>query len=959
MNGSDRAQSPRGLGLLNWLAGGLLAAGLAAGAGSLALSARTHAEVLRQNQISTSAEEMLSQLKDVETGERGFALTGADQYLEPYRGGLAALPAMLAGVGITGSEAQELQRQVAAKEDFARRVIDTRRDQGMDAAIAQVRTGQDKALMDQVRVTVARLDAAAHTRVKHADALQGRLGPLLDVVAASATLSAFAALALLAWRRRRAERASAALLGSVLDHAPVGFGFLDNNLRIRSVNQAMASMTEQTLDAEIGRSLWDVLPELRETLEPRLTSALQHGRTMSGIDVMAREKAGRKRLHDYEFGFFPLSDVEDGQAGGAGLIVTDVTVRKRFERRLIESEERYRTLIQSSASIFWTATPDGKLQGPQPGWTAFTGQAPDELDGTGWMRAIHPDDLDTVRHAWREATANGTLFAPDYRLRRADGEYRMMSVRGVPILDEGEVREWVGTHTDITEDHRSREELSAAKDAAEAANRAKSQFLANMSHELRTPLSAVIGYSEMIQEEMEETGEEHLLGDVKKIQSNARHLLSLINDVLDLSKIEADRMTTFAEDFDLEALVRDVGSTVESLVVQKNNTLVIDVQGALGTMHSDQVKLRQCLFNLVSNAAKFTESGRIVLRAARDGADVTLAVSDSGIGMTQEQLERLFERFSQADASTTRRFGGTGLGLAITRAFCRLLGGDVTVTSVEGSGSTFTIRLPIELPNQAPMEDEAAETGQPQRHSVLVIDDDAAQRDLLTRFLEREGFAVRTAPDGRAGIDLARTLRPRAILLDVMMPQMDGWSVLGALKADPDLTKIPVVMVTFVNEPGLGASLGAADTVLKPVEWDRLKQVMDRFHGDAGDILVVDDDTDARRRLRSVLERNGWSVDEAGNGQEALDRVAHAPPQLILLDLTMPLMDGFAFLHELRQRPGGEHIPVVVLTARDLDAGERKRLEGVDRVLSKGQTNLKQLAGELRSLTPPHPAPSA
>ena len=211
---------------------------------------------------------------------------------------------------------------------------------------------------------------------------------------------------------------------------------------------------------------------------------------------------------------------------------------------------------------------------------------------------------------------------------------------------------------------------------------------------------------------------------------------------------------------------------------------------------------------------------------------------------------------------------------------------------------------------------------------------------------------------GARGIELARALHPRAILLDVMMPQMDGWSVLGTLKSDPDLATIPVVMVTFVNEPALSASLGAADTVLKPVEWDQLKSVMERFRGDAGDILVVDDDPDARARLRQVLTRQGWTVSEAGNGQEALDLVLHAPPQLILLDLTMPVMDGFAFLHELRARPGCGDIPVVVLTARDLDAAERHRLPGVSRVLSKGGTDLRQLAGELRSLSPPHhPAP--
>jgi len=566
---------------------------------------------------------------------------------------------------------------------------------------------------------------------------------------------------------------------------------------------------------------------------------------------------------------------------------------------------------------------------------------------------VHPEDRDATLNAWREAVAGPAVYSVEHRLRRADGDWRIMSVRGVPILDDGAVREWVGIHVDITARKQAEEELSAAKDAAEAANRAKSQFLANMSHELRTPLSAVIGYSEMLEEEMEDGGDAGLLGDVRKIQSNARHLLSLINDVLDLSKIEADRMTTYAEDIQVQALAEDVAGTVGNLVVQKGNTLAMDLAPGLGVMHSDQTKLRQCLFNLVSNAAKFTENGRITVRVRRDGDWVEFSVADSGIGMTPEQLAGLFERFAQADVSTTRRFGGTGLGLAITRAFCRLLGGDVRVESTYGAGSTFTMRLPAVMPEQ-PEEDggQAAPSPQQDKHLVLVVDDDAAQRDLLTRFLEREGFSVRTAPDGRTGIELARALKPRAILLDVMMPQMDGWSVLTTLKADPVLELIPVVMVTFVNEPALSASLGAADTVLKPVEWTQLKGVMERFRGDAGDVLVVDDDPDARARLRQVLTRNGWTVAEAANGQEALDMVLHAPPQLILLDLTMPVMDGFTFLHELRTRPGCRHIPVVVLTARDLDAAERRRLDGADRVLSKGGTDLRQLAGELRGLAP-------
>ena len=504
-------------------------------------------------------------------------------------------------------------------------------------------------------------------------------------------------------------------------------------------------------------------------------------------------------------------------------------------------------------------------------------------------------------------------------------------------------------------------DAEAAREAAEDANRAKSAFLANMSHELRTPLSAVIGYSEMLEEQAEETGDAVTLADLGKIKSNAKHLLGLINDVLDLSKVEANRMDTYAEDFDVAGFARDAASTVEALMRRKSNTLSLDLGADLGAMHTDATKLRQCLFNLLSNAAKFTENGRIVLHLRRERvADldwIQLSVEDQGIGMTPEQVGRLFERFSQADETTTRRFGGTGLGLALSRAFAQLLGGDIAVDSTEGVGTTFTLRVPAILPDRVAEPDAAAETEETREEAgdlILVVDDEASQRDLTRRFLARQGFSVRTAADGVTGLALARELKPRAILLDVMMPAMDGWSVLAALKADPATAGIPVVMVSFVAERAVGALMGAADTVPKPVDWSHLKDVMDRFHDAGGDVLIVDDDPDVRHRLRTVLERNGRSVQEAADGAEALKHVVENPPHVILLDLTMPVMDGFTFLHRLRETPGCADIPVVVLSARDIDAAERTRLAAADIVLRKDQASLRDLAAEVHRVEQRH-----
>ncbi|WP_267425228.1 MHYT domain-containing protein [Methylobacterium sp. GC_Met_2] len=636
--------------------------------------------------------------------------------------------------------------------------------------------------------------------------------------------------------------------------------------------------------------------------------------------------------------------------------------QRRVQRRLHVSEARFRSAVLAVDGVMWTADVSGDFVEEQPGWEQITGQAFADYRGGGWASAIHPEDLPETVRAWTDAVRSGGSFAIEHRIRAPDGFFRHYAVRAIPVHDvDGTIREWVGVHADVTARHQYETALCEARDAAEGANRAKSAFLANMSHELRTPLSAVIGYAEMLEEDAEDAGEDALVGDLGKIKSNAQHLLGLINDVLDLSKVEAEKMDVYAEDVVVEAFTRDAAGTVEALIAKKGNRFALDLAPDLGEMRTDAVKLRQCLFNLLGNAAKFTEGGTVTLRVRRErrqgGDRLTFAVIDTGIGMTREQVAGLFERFKQADETTTRRFGGTGLGLALTKALARLMGGDVTVTSAEGVGTTFTLALPAILPDPqqestfpSPPLTDAEPHGD--GHVVLIIDDEASQRDLMVRYLTRQGFAARAVADGRSGIDLARKLRPMAILLDVMMPEMDGWAVLATLKADEITQDIPVVMVSFVADPALGASLGAAGSIPKPVDWPRLRGVLDRIGTDAGDVLVVDDDADMRRRLRSTLVRHGFAVREAGDGAEALARVREARPGLVLLDLTMPVMDGFTFLRELRAMPACAEVPVVVLSARDVSAEERRRLAGADSVLRKGDASLQDVAAAVERLHP-------
>jgi signal transduction histidine kinase/DNA-binding response OmpR family regulator len=499
----------------------------------------------------------------------------------------------------------------------------------------------------------------------------------------------------------------------------------------------------------------------------------------------------------------------------------------------------------------------------------------------------------------------------------------------------------------------------AVKDAEEA-SKAKSSFLAKMSHELRTPLNAIIGYSEILREDAVDNDDARTADDLDKVLNAARHLLGLINDVLDISKIEAGKMELYLETFDLTKTVNEVIATAAPLISKKGNTLTLDCPADIGAMRADATKLRQMLLNLLSNASKFTEKGTITLRLSRsaDGETIEFAVIDTGIGMTAEQLTRLFQAFSQADASTTSKYGGTGLGLAISKQFAQMMHGDITVTSIAGQGSTFTIRLPAtvevkqpKIVNQGSPRLTRSPFSQEKRPKILVIDDDKDIRVVISEILDQSGYEVFTAGSGQQGLDLATQIAPNLIILDIMMPGMDGWTVLTKLQHKPTLADIPVIILSGASGLEMAMSLGAAAVLFKPVDANQLTaEIASQLAPiPPSFVLLVEDDADSRTLITRLLDSEGWNSRSAINGNAALRVLKLATPAMIILDLKMAGMNGFELLEVIGKNPAWSKIPVVIVTSMDLTTDMRDYLAPRSvGILYKGRFSREDLVGAIR-----------
>ena len=630
----------------------------------------------------------------------------------------------------------------------------------------------------------------------------------------------------------------------------------------------------------------------------------------------------------------------------------DVTKQKEAERALASQEALYRTLIEAAPQVIWVADADGQVALLNKAWHEFSGRTDAESLGTRWAEALHPEDLPDVLAKWERAYTRGETYSGECRFQAKDGSYETFIFIGTPVRDDsGKIINWVGINTNIADRVQAEIALQEAKDAAEYANRAKSEFLATMSHELRTPLNAIIGFSEILRDEILGAVNDDQKELVTDIHTSGNHLLTMINDILDLSKIEAGKMDLQLENFSIKEAVTEVNTIVNALANQKQIQLSLELDQDV-SIEADKIKFKQILYNLLSNAVKFTdEGGQVTTKFEVSGSALLGRVTDTGVGISPQDRAKLFQPFTQIDASSTRAHSGTGLGLALTNRLIQLHGGKIWVDSEINEGSTFSFTFPLHQQEQkvevSTLDTSKSETAAfGNNRTILVAEDNEQAAQLLGIHLTEAGYQVEYAADGEEAIAKAAEIQPFAITLDILLPKKDGWQVLREMKTKPNLQSIPVIIVSVTEERQLAFGLGAVDHLVKPIDRETLLASLQSLKLPSRDgsprILVVDDDPQTVRLLSTVLTNDGYEVLKVYGGSEAIETAISQSPDLIILDMMMPQVDGFQVVRHLTGDPRTCDIPIIICTALDLTDEDRDRLNGQIQSVIQKTGNVKE-----------------
>jgi PAS domain S-box-containing protein len=735
------------------------------------------------------------------------------------------------------------------------------------------------------------------------------------------------------------QKASKERIDSILQASPDGICVINTEGVVQMANQSMLKIFGYESDEVLGNRINMLMHDDVSSEHDHYLERIVWGREPKLIGKGSRQVEGRRK----DGSSFPLdlsvSIIGSGKDALFVGILRNITERVAMEKHAKEQAAFQAALLDAVPNPIFVKDMNLIYTAFNRAYEEAFGMRREDYIGKTMLEAdyIHAD-REELHQSDGELIEKGGFTRDQYSAKFADGEdHEVLSWRRTFDLSDGKPGGMLGILIDISDRKQMEREMEAAKEQAENANKTKSEFLANMSHELRTPMNAIIGYGEMLIEDAEDEGQDDLIPDLDKIVTAGKHLLQLINDVLDISKVEAGHMDMYLEEFDIAEMINNAASTVTTLVEKNNNTLDIQIEENIGTMHADMTKVRQMVFNLVSNAAKFTSDGTVGIQAStmeKEGKPfIRLAVTDTGIGIPEDKLDHIFEEFAQADSSTTRNYGGTGLGLALVRRFVIMMGGNVRVESTMGEGSAFILEIPahvVDADSKSVVGDKIAdgdtEAAKASLGKILVIDDDDIARRLVTRHLESSGYTVITAEDGEQGIELAKSEKPAAITCDILMPNVDGWDVLKALKADSETNSIPIIMVSMVDDDKKGLALGAAEHLRKPITRAHLQEVIAKYVKTSGTVLVVEDDPATQDVMSKALKSEDITTLLANNGQEALDILKDEWPDLVLLDLMMPVMDGFEFLEHFRELDGADEVPVIVVTAKDLSVQERKEL---------------------------------